>query len=69
MDSEFIRVLNLDPSHRYELLRRESEQRRGRDTDLFHYREFNEQGEEIGIFTVEDSMSIYPPQRRTIRRL
>jgi len=69
MDNEFIRILNLDPSHSFELLRRESVQRRGRDTDLFHYREFNEQGKEIGIFTVEDSMSIYPPQRRTIRKL
>jgi len=69
MDSEFIRVLNLDPSHRFELLGRDSEQRKGRDTDFFHYREFNEQGEEIGLFTVEDSMSIFPPQRRTIRKL
>lgn len=69
MDSKFIRVFNLDFSHRFELLGRDIEQRKGRDTDFFHYREFNEQGEEISILTVKDSISIYPPQRRTIRKL
>lgn len=69
MDDEYIKVLKLDPSHRFERVSSRSEQRKGRDTDFYEYCEYNAQGELIGMFTVEDSMSIYPPQSRTIRRV
>jgi hypothetical protein len=39
-----------------------SEQRKGRDTDIYGYDEKNQDGEIIAKYVVRDSMSIYPPQ-------
>ena len=39
-----------------------SEQRKGRDTDIYSYDEKNTDGEVIAKYVVRDSMSIYPPQ-------
>lgn len=43
-----------------------SEQRKGRDTDIYTYDEKNTAGEVIATYIVRDSMSIYPPQSTII---
>ncbi len=43
-----------------------SEQRKGRDTDIYSYDEKNSCGELIAKYVVRDSMSIYPPQSTTV---
>ncbi|MCD9485454.1 hypothetical protein GLP25_20040 [Photobacterium phosphoreum] len=43
-----------------------SEQRKGRDTEIYGYDEKNANGEVIAKYIVRDSMSIYPPQSTTI---
>lgn len=43
-----------------------SEQRKGRDTDIYGYDEKNTEGEIIAKYIVRDSMSIYPPQSTTV---
>ncbi|MBB1274924.1 hypothetical protein [Psychromonas sp. SR45-3] len=43
-----------------------SEQRKGRDTDIYEYDEKNAEGEIIAKYIVRDSMSIYPPQSTTV---
>ncbi|MEE5085103.1 hypothetical protein V2J74_10060 [Pseudomonas alliivorans] len=40
--------------------------RRGRDTDIYWYDELNAAGEVVATHEVSDSMSIYPPNARTI---
>lgn len=43
-----------------------SEQRKGRDTDIYDYDERNADGAVIAKYVVRDSMSIYPPQSTTV---
>jgi hypothetical protein len=43
-----------------------SEQRKGRDTDIYGYDEKNSDGEIIAKYIIRDSMSIYPPQNTTV---
>ena len=35
MDEEYIAALNLNPNHRFELIGRRNEDRKGRDTDYY----------------------------------
>jgi len=69
MDQEYIDVLRLNPNHRFEQVSTRSENRKGHDTDFYEYREYDQDGNLVGTFTIADSMCIYPPQKRTIRRL
>nr|DAY72354.1 MAG TPA: hypothetical protein [Caudoviricetes sp.] len=69
MDAEYIKALNLNPNHKYELISRRSEDRKGRDTDYEQYREYDEQGNDLGTFTIADTTSHFPPQKRTITRV
>ena len=68
MDEEYIAALYLNPNHRFELIGSRNEDRKGRDTDYYTYREYDEQGNDLGTITVADTTSHFPPQRRTIRR-
>lgn len=68
MDEEYIEALNLNPNHRFEFISGRSEDRKGRDTDYYTYREYDEQGNDLGTFTIADTTSHFPPQRRTITR-
>lgn len=54
--------------NQHELIRTssKSEQRKGRDTDIYGYDEKNEEGEIVAKYIVRDSMSIYPPQSTTV---
>lgn len=69
MDQEYIEALKLNPDHRFERISSRSENRKGQDTDFYEYREYDTDGNVIGTFTVADSTGIYPPQKRTIRRV
>lgn len=69
MDAEYIRVLKLNPNHKYERVRSWNEDRKGRDTDYCTYREYDEQGNDLGTFTVADTTSHFPPQKRSISKV
>jgi hypothetical protein len=43
-----------------------SEQRKGRDTDIYFYDELNEAGDLVAKYEVRESMSIYPPFTNTV---
>ena len=58
--------LNIPEEHKLVRTSSKSEQRKGRDTDIYGYDELNSNGEIIAKYVVRDSMSIYPPQNTTI---
>ncbi|HCG7315050.1 TPA: hypothetical protein NJ375_004487 [Vibrio parahaemolyticus] len=58
--------LNIPKSHKLVRKSCKSEQRKGRDTDIYGYDELDQNGELIAKYIVRDSMSIYPPQSTTV---
>ena len=58
--------LGVPTEHEFVSTGSKSEQRKGRDTDIYSYDEKNTDGEVIAKYVVRDSMSIYPPQSTTV---
>ncbi|MGR6861789.1 hypothetical protein ACU5EH_20855 [Aliivibrio salmonicida] len=58
--------LGVPKEHEFVGTSSKSEQRKGRDTDIYGYDELNVNGEIIAKYVVRDSMSIYPPQSTTV---
>lgn len=58
--------LGVPNDHELVMTSNKSEQRKGRDTDIYGYDEKNANGEIIAKYVVRDSMSIYPPQSTTV---
>jgi hypothetical protein len=54
--------LGIPEDHEFISTSTKSEQRKGRDTDIYGYDEKNVDGDVIAKYVVRDSMSIYPPQ-------
>lgn len=54
--------LNIPKGHKLVRKSSKSEQRKGRDTDIYGYDELDQNGQLIAKYIVRDSMSIYPPQ-------
>jgi hypothetical protein len=54
--------LGIPEGHEFISTSTKSEQRKGRDTDIYGYDEKNVDGDVIAKYVVRDSMSIYPPQ-------
>ena len=58
--------LGIPDNHTLEKTGSISEQRKGRDTDIYNYDERDKAGDVIARYIVRDSMSIYPPQDSTV---
>lgn len=58
--------LGIPEQHEFVRTSSKSEQRKGRDTDIYGYDEKNAEGEVIAKYVVRDSMDIYPPQYTTV---
>ena len=58
---------DIPESHKLKMVHLESLRiRKGEDIDLEIWHQIDESGEVVEIYTVHDSMSIYPPFARTI---
>ena len=58
--------LGIPADHDFVQTSNKSEQRKGRDTDIYGYDENNTDGDLVAKYIVRDSMSIYPPQSTTV---
>ncbi|WP_447872007.1 hypothetical protein [Serratia fonticola] len=66
MNNEYKKELGIKDGHSLNFISSEASRRRGQDTDIHIYEEVNEAGEPVCRYEIRDSMSIYPPQRRSI---
>lgn len=58
--------LGIPTEHEFLRTGTKSEQRKGRDTDIYNYDEKDTDGNLIFRYEVRDSMSINPPQNTTV---
>ncbi|WP_220775253.1 hypothetical protein, partial [Shewanella glacialipiscicola] len=58
--------LGIPVQHEFVRTNSKSEQRKGRDTDIYEYDEISAEGDLIAKYIVRDSMSIYPAQSTTV---
>lgn len=58
--------LEIPNKHTFTLTSSRSEQRKGRDTDIYEYEEKNIDGDILAKYIIRDSMSIYPPQSTVV---
>lgn len=67
MDELYIKDLNLNPKHRFELKKTDFRgARKGWDSDYYTYDEFDENNEFVRTLTIEDATKTYPPFNRVI---
>lgn len=66
MNDEYRKKLNIPAENKLVETASEREQRRGQDADIYYFDEVNPAGEIVGKHKIKDSMSIYPPQTRTL---
>jgi len=66
MSEEHRKLIGIPEGHQLIHTGSKTEQRRGQDADIDYYDEIDEGGVHIASYEVRDSMSVYPPQKRTI---
>ncbi|ABY69415.1 hypothetical protein ACQP4Q_04495 [Actinobacillus pleuropneumoniae] len=66
MLKEYIEELGLNPKHTFKQIDLKNSGKRGMDIDLITYEEFDENFQFVRRFTIQDTMSIYPPHNRHI---
>ena len=66
MSEEHRNLIGIPPDHQLVHTGSKTEQRKGQDADIDYYDEIDAGGVRIASYEVRDSMSIYPPQKRTV---
>ena len=63
---EHSQKIGISPNHKLVRTSWTWKQKRGQDTDTYHYDEVDENGNTVAKYVVDDSTSIYPPFGRNI---
>jgi hypothetical protein len=66
MSDTYETLLNIPRSHKLVIRSGRMEQRKGQDADIYECVELDSRGLPVARYEVRDSMSIYPPFRRSV---
>lgn len=66
MSDTYKSLLKIPLSHRLVMLNSKVEQRKGQDADIYEFEELDGRSEHVATYEVRDSMSIYPPFKRSV---
>lgn len=66
MSDTYEALLNIPRSHKLVIRSSRMEQRKGQDADIYECVEFDSRDLPVASYEVRDSMSIYPPFKRSV---
>ena len=66
MSNTYEALLNIPSSHKLVIQSSKMEQRKGQDADIYVLEEFDSRNVLVARYEVRDSMSIYPPFKRSV---